>query len=73
MPKCISQTVHILIGCSEDTDAEVKSLAQETLNQLSEDFSSDLYVSLIENLEERFYGVISTLPRIFNRKGKLNM
>lgn len=65
MPKCISHAVHILIGCSEDVEEEVRSLARETLQELSENLTSDLY----ENLEEKFYATINTLPRIFNRKG----
>lgn len=72
MPKCIGHVVHILIGCSEDADEKVRELAQKTLQELSESFSSDLHGQLVENLEEKFYGVVSTLPRIFNRKGMKN-
>lgn len=70
MPKCVSQAVHILIACSEDRDNEVKSLSEKMLKELSEQFSSDFNAPLIQNLEENFYNIISTLPRIFNRQGK---
>lgn len=69
MPKCISQAVHILMGCSEDDDNEVKTISHQTLRELSESLSSNLYASLIQQLEEKFYSVISSLPRIFNRRG----
>lgn len=69
MPKCISHAVHILIGCSEDDNGEIQNLSRETLKDLSTKLSSELSGPLIENLEEKFYSVVSTLPRIFNRKG----
>lgn len=70
MPKCISHTVHILIGCSEDVDDEIKQLSEAALDKLSESFSSDSQVMLIENLEKKLHDIVSTMPRIFNRKGR---
>lgn len=69
MPKCICHCVHILLACSEDVDDEVRNLSGEMLKELSEGMSSGLYESLIGNLEEKFYNVVSALPRIFNRQG----
>lgn len=70
IPKSTSFIVHILIALSQDSEIEINSLCSTVLDDLAEKFSSDSYIYLMQNLEEKFYDVVNSLPRTFNRKGE---
>lgn len=70
MPTTLGIMIEILITLSEDENEEVSCKSKHTLAKLSQSFSSDEFKQLLENLEEGFYGAVTSLPRIFNGIGR---
>lgn len=65
-PKSLVNIIEIVMILSEDEDEGVSLVCQKMLVDLTEIVSE----TVLENSEENFYKVISTLPRIFNSIGK---
>ncbi|XP_063909733.1 TELO2-interacting protein 1 homolog isoform X2 [Zophobas morio] len=66
MPTSISHVIDIIIILSEDCDSFVSQKSKSVLDDLSQKLVTNEYKALLDNLEESFYGVVTSMPRKFN-------
>jgi hypothetical protein len=66
MPTSVGHLVDIVISLSEDTDVSVSDKNKQILEDLSSKLTRSEFKSLLDNLEESFYGVVTSMPRKFN-------
>lgn len=72
MPECASHFVETLLILSEDEVQEVSNKSKKTLQIFSRKCQDHNAKSLIEILEENFYGLTTRLPRILRSTGKFS-
>ena len=70
MPTSISHVIDIIIILSEDCDSCISQKSKSVLNDLSKKLVTNEYKALLDNLEESFYGVVTSMPRKFNGIGR---
>jgi hypothetical protein len=70
MPTSVGHLVDIVISLSEDADVSVSDKNKQILEDLSSKLTRNEFKSLLDNLEESFYGVVTSMPRKFNGIGK---
>jgi len=61
-----------LISLSEDESIEVSNKAHNVLRSLSENYMQNHNIRpLIDSLEDKFYGLLTRLPTLIRRSGKI--
>lgn len=61
-----------LISLSEDESIEVSNKAHNVLCSLSENYMQNHNIRpLIDSLEDKFYGLLTRLPTLIRRSGKI--
>lgn len=64
--------IDYLISLSEDKSPEVSEKAHNILHAISENYMQNYDMkSLIDSLEDKFYGLITRLPTIIKRSGEI--
>lgn len=62
-----------LISLSEDESIEVNERAHNVLRSLSENYMQNLNMKpLIDSLEDKFYDLLTRLPTLVRRSGKIS-
>lgn len=70
MPTSITCLIDIVIILSEDDDDSVSVKSKQVLGHLSCKLPRDEFKSLLDNLEENFYTILTSIPRKFNAVGR---
>lgn len=61
-----------LISLSEDDSTEVRDKAHNVLHSLSENYMQNHNIRpLFNSLEDKFYGLLTRLPTLIRRSGKI--
>ncbi|KAF5286843.1 hypothetical protein FQA39_LY00376 [Lamprigera yunnana] len=66
IPITVSKATEILLILSEDDDKNVSNTSKVELTMFCDKLSGIAFKSLLENLEERFFASLTSIPRIFN-------